>query len=351
MKNNKGFGGIALLLILAGALVVGGGAYYLKTKNNLPQENQNNNNAESGNIVTDLNDQNIKIYTSSKLGVTFKYASIDPMFNSNVKVTELNNKITANGGSLMVFEKNPKESLEVAVRRVILKGKTNFKNCSIKVGDVWNTNLDSTVNLVYGNGSFPGDENESDCGTSYFGQGNTFASSSKYPDRFVLIQTSTQSPDDILYKTGDKLIKWESTIELINKVASVNSISETTACLPTTAPYIKVLSPNGGEIYQAGQQITVTWSTCNPNSNQAYILVVLRSIPSDMGTKEIGWYPNTGTANITLPTTGGLNNLLTSGKYYKISLELGDGGMGRIVPTDDSDNLFTINNSYNGKKD
>ena len=34
VKNNKGFGGIALLLILAGALVVGGGAYYLKTKNN-----------------------------------------------------------------------------------------------------------------------------------------------------------------------------------------------------------------------------------------------------------------------------------------------------------------------------
>ena len=33
------------------------------------------------------------------MGVTFKYASIDPMFNSNVKVTELNNKITANGGS------------------------------------------------------------------------------------------------------------------------------------------------------------------------------------------------------------------------------------------------------------
>src|ERR1035437_8270873 len=31
---------------------------------------------------------------------------------------------------------------------------------------------------------------------------------------------------------------------------------------PTCNPSITVLSPNGGHVYQSGQQITVTWSTC-----------------------------------------------------------------------------------------
>ena len=34
-------------------------------------------------------------------------------------------------------------------------------------------------------------------------------------------------------------------------------------CSKASAPSITVLSPNGGEVYQAGQQIKVQWSTCN----------------------------------------------------------------------------------------
>ena len=40
-----------------------------------------------------------------------------------------------------------------------------------------------------------------------------------------------------------------------------------TDCLPNTAPWIKVLSPNGGETYTVGQQITVKWKSCNIKSN------------------------------------------------------------------------------------
>jgi hypothetical protein len=236
MKNNKGFAPILIALIIVAVLAVGGVAYYVGKKsntlpkveeNNFPEVNQNNvvNNSvpptletKESTIIADSNDPNIKIYTSFKLGVKFKYASIDPMFNSAVPmVTELNNKINGSGGYLIIFDKNSNESLEDAVRRIIFKGRTDFKNCSIKVGKSWNTNLDSTVRLAYADGSFPGDEDESDCPQNYFGSGRTFAASSKYSDRFVFIQISTQSPDDIIYKTGDKLTNWESTIELINK--------------------------------------------------------------------------------------------------------------------------------------
>ena len=34
-------------------------------------------------------------------------------------------------------------------------------------------------------------------------------------------------------------------------------------CLPNTAPWIKVLSPAGGEVYTVGQNVNVEWTSCN----------------------------------------------------------------------------------------
>jgi len=46
-------------------------------------------------------------------------------------------------------------------------------------------------------------------------------------------------------------------------------------CLPTTSPWIKVLSPNGGETYTVGQQITVKWTSCNIPASSYDIFVAL----------------------------------------------------------------------------
>ena len=117
--------------------------------------------------------------------------------------------------------------------------------------------------------------------------------------------------------------------------------STTTSCLPTTSPWIKVLSPNGGETYTSGQQITVTWSKCNTTVNDQ-VMIILKSTQTAFGA-EIATVPNTGTAIITLPTTfGGGQVPVTSGHYYKIRLELGGNATGHIAPSDESDNLFTI---------
>lgn len=44
---------------------------------------------------------------------------------------------------------------------------------------------------------------------------------------------------------------------------TIQPVLPQTICLPNSAPWVKVTSPNGGETYTAGQQITVTWTSCN----------------------------------------------------------------------------------------
>ena len=114
------------------------------------------------------------------------------------------------------------------------------------------------------------------------------------------------------------------------------------SCAPTDPASITVLSPNGGEVYTSGQNITVTWHSCNGTDPQ--VTIVLKSTQSLYGA-EIATVPDTGTATIALPTalySGTIS--LVSGNYYKINLQLGGSVMGgHIAPTDNSDNTFTIN--------
>jgi len=113
---------------------------------------------------------------------------------------------------------------------------------------------------------------------------------------------------------------------------------------PVCSPSITVLSPNGGQTFTSGQQISVTWSTCGALANDQ-VMIILKSNQAPYGA-EIATVPNTGSATITLPTTlGGGQVPVTSGHYYKIRLELGGNAMGHTAPSDESNNLFTINTS------
>jgi len=62
MKNNKGFGLVAVLLIIVGVLIVGGGAYYLGTKNNsVPNSNIVETNLPVNDVVdTNTTNQQVK---------------------------------------------------------------------------------------------------------------------------------------------------------------------------------------------------------------------------------------------------------------------------------------------------
>ncbi|MFA6515187.1 MAG: peptidoglycan-binding domain-containing protein [Candidatus Paceibacterota bacterium] len=119
--------------------------------------------------------------------------------------------------------------------------------------------------------------------------------------------------------------------------SNAQATSVPSVCASTATPSITVLSPNGGEVYQSGQQITVKWKSCN--STVANVLIGLRSTVLNEGV-EITTTQNDGEEKVTLPTYMGQGNQpLVSGNYYKIGIELG----GNPNWSDNSDNTFTIN--------
>ncbi|MFH1608590.1 MAG: hypothetical protein ABH951_01050 [Patescibacteria group bacterium] len=132
-----------------------------------------------------------------------------------------------------------------------------------------------------------------------------------------------------------------------NDSEEVSILDESTGpsspCASTAAPSITVLSPNGGETYTAGQQITIKWTSCNGASN-SQVMISLKS--SQSAGSEMATVSDSGMATITLPTALYSGTIpLVSGKYYKIVAQLGGSAMGHIAPTDESDNLFTINSN------
>ena len=70
---------------------------------------------------------------------------------------------------------------------------------------------------------------------------------------------------------------WSDEFKIID-TSNKNSImnNNQTDCLPTTKPWVKVLSPNGGEIYQAGESVDVKWKSCNLNTS---VYITLSGFP------------------------------------------------------------------------
>ena len=106
---------------------------------------------------------------------------------------------------------------------------------------------------------------------------------------------------------------------------------------------IKVLSPNGGEFYQAGSQVTINWSTCDVPLN-AQIKIELEAW-GNFPAYSFGSTINDGTEVFTLPTVTTLPGM-QYGLGYKVAatyipktIMFGEPSFYR----DFSDNLFTIN--------
>lgn len=113
-------------------------------------------------------------------------------------------------------------------------------------------------------------------------------------------------------------------------------------CNPGDAPSITVISPNGGEVYNAGDEINVTWTSCNIVGN---ILEINLDDSQGWGggegltfNKQIS---NNGTYTATLPTSSEITAADASfGKYFTIEIA-GEDYNGNIIK-DSSDNTFTI---------
>ena len=128
-------------------------------------------------------------------------------------------------------------------------------------------------------------------------------------------------------------------------------------CLPTDEPRIQVVSPNGGEIYSYNSQIPVKWKSCNVASTDYLRIGLLQFDSNNMIIENVAVHTETGNAIVQnsgsatifdLPNTGGWGTYIP-GNFYRISLQVCSIGtptnctMSQTV-TDQSDNLFTINN-------
>ncbi len=115
------------------------------------------------------------------------------------------------------------------------------------------------------------------------------------------------------------------------------------ACAPTTAPWIKVTSPNGGEVFTAGQQMNITWQSCNVPASTHLNFSLETTNGSGNTSKALlceggmsTWTNdclNDGHQTITLGT-----NWATQGTY-KVSII----ALENVVARDMSDAVFTIN--------
>jgi hypothetical protein len=114
-------------------------------------------------------------------------------------------------------------------------------------------------------------------------------------------------------------------------------------------PHLQVLSPNGGELYNTGGQMTVTWRTCNSPARQPigitleHVMPEGNQAPSDInGSPVIGLSDGTnndGTETFTVPNFETFPN----GNNYRVTVWWWNNRF-MTGTNDSSDANFTINN-------
>lgn len=156
--------------------------------------------------VTKVSNINVYLwqYESDKLGIKFLYTEFDPISQAKGRsltdVKESIDGVNGPGFSIKVFKKELQEDLLTAVKKYIPRVLTcNFEDS--KLGSLLRkySNLDTYFQLNISEG----DLSETPCPYRE-NEGYYFASSKLFPDRFLLLQHSTQSPDDLIYKPETK---------------------------------------------------------------------------------------------------------------------------------------------------
>jgi hypothetical protein len=117
----------------------------------------------------------------------------------------------------------------------------------------------------------------------------------------------------------------------IDDTAAIINTGSTTACSPNSPAWVKIISPNGGQTYTPGQQMTITWQKCNFPVPQ--VSIMLKSYQGLL-VNQHSFAPqaNTGTFSVVLP-------VMPTGQYkMSVSAQLNSS----TVVWDESDMPFTI---------
>lgn len=116
-------------------------------------------------------------------------------------------------------------------------------------------------------------------------------------------------------------------------------------CLPTTNPWIKIKTPNGGEVYKVGEKIEVTWDSCNvPVNSNIKLELVYKNNQTGQSSTVIsgsgdGWVSNDGKQDVKIPPFFDWKDAPTRpGNMYSIYIE----SESLETINDFSDNTFTV---------
>lgn len=155
------------------------------------------------------------------------------------------------------------------------------------------------------------------------------------------------SCDSSSWTESSMTLSWQA--RLFHRMVSNNGTPLGGTSCQTQTPTITVTSPNGGETYTAGQQITVTWKTTNIPTTDVLVLDTLYDgVPFDGGLTH-PFVNNTGSFTYTLPSSEILTKYgRSTGKHFQIQLQLVDTVTGIIKAIDSSDATFTINPATTG---
>ncbi|MFA6386835.1 MAG: peptidoglycan-binding protein [Candidatus Paceibacterota bacterium] len=154
--------------------------------------------------------------------------------------------------------------------------------------------------------------------------------------------------------TGSKSVSAGGHLETIEKLTATTTFSLTcynfsggyvtksvtvNVATPTT-PSITILSPNGGEVYKLGQQITVRWKSVNIPANTLLAVNLFSNDPMLFAYLARNGTLNDGIETFTLPSTNSSQYIITIG-----TPKGGDLSNSALDTFDKSDNYFTISSS------
>lgn len=132
------------------------------------------------------------------------------------------------------------------------------------------------------------------------------------------------------------------------------AIEEELVCAPGSEPWVKVLSPNGGETYTNGQQVNVTWDTCNVPDGSPITIHLIYLNPTGDGSSSHNVLPgpthttnDDGVQNVTFNTTPE-----RYGQNFKVGVNAGYASdPNGNYWGDKSDSKFSIGDELSGGED
>lgn len=164
----------------------------------------------------------------------------------------------------------------------------------------------------------------------------TLETSNIGPSQSTTLMANTPNDEREVVAVPTSLVAGQYWVKIVSSTPSASDFSDSPINISTgQSPSLSVLSPNGGEIFQQGSNITVTWSSVNIPTTASIIISLARTNATGVNVYPLsGDTPNDHQETFHLPAlaTPGSYKVLIGTNSYSSNDSLGD----------ESDALFII---------